>query len=1499
MLTLKHIMPLSQRPRNPRDERVLRTLLVRLARVGTGLFGAFFYSSTSHTMISSGPPHFVKAEPTTTAASQMKSSSAAAAAPTKATSFELPTFFTCDHIPEWRNFRKLWLHFRFNTKMGRDFVENGIFTEQMRDSAEFYDVFTSANDLGRRWEQQFTTAVNSWDWFSICEAFVEYETVGRPQKILKLDPEVANFCHYGFMTTQYIGMKVGNTLLDTIAGISNWGRVARQGLVTSLTYNSLNFAEDSGWGLSLWDYIKAAYNLQKQSGGFVSLAKNAGTTASSQSTDETSSSEDLRIHIEKSLEDEIAKWRKKQNQRTPVHKLAPLPAKKIWSTTSTSEDGDSLLDGSWRGIIDLLLQSEVVVSGLSTTSAGAGLTAARRSADPLTAIFGVSAQDLAPSPYFHPPGDQTSRPEVAATSLLEQEHLVPTRPSLKVLAVGYHVSLAREPLETFAHLLDLDKYLKRAIHVLDAGATSVEDLKKKSHCRFNSPEWCTKNEEFIVAMNAELQVRRYGFASKLPILQSLENWQEVFEQFKWDLVEPFDLDVVPRTKGQTTTTPPAGDRNTATGKTESLSSRRRSALYPDVLLCGEPLVLCRVMHLAFPRASLVSYSAQQITMYVDEPKLAQQVLREYLQLAQLPHSLFVTSGRIVSEWYRFQAGIPAIPITPNAVYLNGAFYHGMKSRRILLLRQVSLFWDPECILNYFLRQVDWWQAEEPDKKFGADEAIGMVLGRDASGEQVADEEVLYRLGSLLIRKEQDINDGGRIVLDLPAMGVADPSSVLLGTSVSSQEASERQDPGAADRYFAEKVFERKPYSDSEDFLQEMSDMAMRYWRVVDKNGRLIGEPDHDRGRDEAETQEKHLPQDGEFDEEGARTREREARTDLPETATQTTFDLLKLSHDESNSNLSPFPHGRNYTLEILTEQAIRMLSIEGQIPDHVAALGKGYDDMSRGLGENDESFSRVMFHGRKLYEKSGFRDFVYGDEAKVGERNQRGAASKVLSMTEGNSDECDKASAGAKRTGPATASCSWRSGSSRSVAPTPTSSALFSPSSYRNPPTFEFVESTSLSKSNSADYQSFGAFKAVVMFPYAYTQFWFFELYHIGVPIFLPEKRTLPLYVGQDFIRFQFYVISDQVPCRGAADQENNDDVPPAPAAASHEYHPFLEHANLRAFLYWVQFCEWVSWPFITEFDSLRGLVEHFNPNSDSAGKLAQISRKMRQFSQKVTMDNAAKWRTGLAAVLSVPVAERKPITLARKPSTTEISTSGPVAEGSYFFGDLSTHQPCGGSPGRDDSPTQKANDGKILQDHPNEYHTNENYMQPGEDAFWWVQLREHRKVVNVTIWARDCCSEQMMQAAEELRVETSTPEVPEKAQHPTLDLYLSVDSNSLEDAIFCGQVKNIEDGSIRSGLCDVREVVTSETETESQSDHDHERKHTGGRVPDSYDDYKKQLLDEVGGNVLFVVNRAKKRDGIVPPPEPASLMLPEVLVSDVGWVPDRYQMEAGELVVP
>ncbi|CAD7943551.1 unnamed protein product [Amoebophrya sp. A25] len=624
--------------------------------------------------------------------------------------------------------------------------------------------------------------------------------------------------------------------------------------------------------------------------------------------------------------------------------------------------------------------------------------------------------------------------------------------------------------------------------------------------------------------------------------------------------------------------------------------------------------------------------------------------------------------------------------------------------------------------------------------------------------------------------------------------------------------------------------------------------------------------------------------------------------------------------------------------------------MQGMLTEAQSKLDPPYQ---KSYDKTDHSFSRFVHSGRTLYRRSGSRGFVGSSCGGGGGRGQqqndhRCAGCDGRVDNEGRSTgEASLSSSGAFATTDEEAEQGREDTSSivgRKSPPSLLPSTFQSATSTRKDDSrgprgprlrYEFVESTSLRKDRSSDYQSFGSFKAVVMFPYAYTQFWFFELYQIGTPIFLPSRKILPLYLGQDFIRFQFYVMAgfssslstsgerkgDEQQQRQLLEQAESQTRKHNPV---HEYHPFLEHANLKAFLYWTQFCEWVTWPHITEFDSLRVLVEHFNPRKDAASTLAATSRKMRLFSQKMLMDNASKWRAGLSAILAVPLGDRQRIqltspdiagglgegatstTLGEKSAeahpddgnqvlhpeedtssssrSSSKSISVPYHEGSFFHGDLSTHQPCGGTPGREDSPAHKANDGNILTDHPNEYHTRDaeedttsseqqqQEKQKGQDvkAFWWVQLREYRKEVNVTIWNRDCCTSQMASNSAYESESSASPASP-----VSLELRIAVDSNRVEDSLYCGKIHHIADGGVQSAICSFNQMLEEE---EGSDENSPTRSSRSRDLPSHLSVATKQetqrTLEEVGANILFIVNR-----------ESPVLMLPEVLVSDMGWV--------------
>merc|ERR1712187_799530 len=84
-------------------------------------------------------------------------------------------------------------------------------------------------------------------------------------------------------------------------------------------------------------------------------------------------------------------------------------------------------------------------------------------------------------------------------------------------------------------------------------------------------------------------------------------------------------------------------------------------------------------------------------------------------------------------------------------------------------------------------------------------------------------------------------------------------------------------------------------------------------------------------------------------------------------------------------------------------------------------------------------------------------------------------------------------------------------------------------------------------------------------------------------------------------------------------------------------------------------------------------------------------------------------------------------------------SSENPDAKQKDELRDLSTRQPCGGTPSRSDSSPRRANDGDTRQEHPFEYHALSESCKEG--SHWWVKLRRVAVDPEVKIWARNCCT--------------------------------------------------------------------------------------------------------------------------------------------------------------
>merc|ERR1712232_319132 len=119
---------------------------------------------------------------------------------------------------------------------------------------------------------------------------------------------------------------------------------------------------------------------------------------------------------------------------------------------------------------------------------------------------------------------------------------------------------------------------------------------------------------------------------------------------------------------------------------------------------------------------------------------------------------------------------------------------------------------------------------------------------------------------------------------------------------------------------------------------------------------------------------------------------------------------------------------------------------------------------------------------------------------------------------------------------------------------------------------FTFRESTLLQENEKIGYSSFAEFLAVVIYPHAFTQFWLYEFYAMGMPLFVPSIATLPLYLYQDYA--------------GCPDFEGHRSghIP------THPYSPF-NRDNWNAITYWTNFTDFVQLPHLQRFNSVPQLI--------------------------------------------------------------------------------------------------------------------------------------------------------------------------------------------------------------------------------------------------------------------------------------------------------------------
>ena len=114
--------------------------------------------------------------------------------------------------------------------------------------------------------------------------------------------------------------------------------------------------------------------------------------------------------------------------------------------------------------------------------------------------------------------------------------------------------------------------------------------------------------------------------------------------------------------------------------------------------------------------------------------------------------------------------------------------------------------------------------------------------------------------------------------------------------------------------------------------------------------------------------------------------------------------------------------------------------------------------------------------------------------------------------------------------------------------------------------------------------QSIADHRAAVLLPYAVLSYGITELYAANVPIFVPTpKFLLRLGLMVDWrMRDKFY-------CGEAIE------VPPKHAKSSHPFTPEFSLNDTEAQLYWVQFADFYTWPYIQQFSSWDDLIEQLS----------------------------------------------------------------------------------------------------------------------------------------------------------------------------------------------------------------------------------------------------------------------------------------------------------------
>ncbi|CAJ1365921.1 unnamed protein product [Effrenium voratum] len=238
---------------------------------------------------------------------------------------------------------------------------------------------------------------------------------------------------------------------------------------------------------------------------------------------------------------------------------------------------------------------------------------------------------------------------------------------LKAVAISYHTALIREPLTFWQHMLTHLFEVEPTLHILDATAKTAEDVARlHNHCRFIGGAWCAADERLLqlneLFQEVLLDCHTGDHKARHHFLRSAQEYHDRFLRLM--------------------------------GNDQQL----RSA---DFFMCGEPVLFCRL--LSYFGQPVIGYISTPISVYVRSEDRAEWY-QQFYEMALDDRHIFAATTPIFAEWVAYATGIDIPVIRPICSYTEVSYWP-RRQRELLLLRSVSLFWDTECVLNYFAKAV--------------------------------------------------------------------------------------------------------------------------------------------------------------------------------------------------------------------------------------------------------------------------------------------------------------------------------------------------------------------------------------------------------------------------------------------------------------------------------------------------------------------------------------------------------------------------------------------------------------------------------------------------------------------------------------------------------------------------------------------------------------------------------------------------------------------------